>query len=798
MRAVSVIAACVVVACAAAAVWWLTRSAPLAPTNVTDATTPDSSPPTLPVAPSAARVDPSAARTDLSATATPTVTDATVHGRCIDDNRAPRPAVRVTTNRHGVAAQTTGADGTFTFRVPPTTDRALGLHFHAADCVTMRLTCPDLAAGAIVDLGDIVLTGGVRVIGRIVDADGRPVANRAVTLRTTEPEPEPGVAATSQSVSAGTDADGRFAFATPLRAGTWLLSNRSMNVLQPGPRVVLAGKEHVLDIVVATPPPTTTIEGRVVDDVGAAVPFAWVDVVDHDGRTQGSRSVTRDDGRFALRFETTAVPPEPFALRVLTANHEPLVTERLHRTGTKDVTLVVSRGREVELHVRRADDGTPVEHFTVDWSAHPDDRSPRVKGAWEHGDGPHRNGIARLPRLPRGRYLLSITPTPATGLCAASFVDLPVDDRSPSIVPILLSPPSTRRVVVADPHDRPIAGATVELVVATPRARVVDTATTDTAGTCQLRGSPTSMHTVRVGSAGSLPVVVENVSLSDPQPLRVVAMIGATLRGRLVPLAVVDELTSKRPGGMRASPTLTLRGSGVGEVPLAADGSFVIAAVPTGSFDLRLRLGRLGISGSEVTLRAGMSLVAGETTDVEIDVSAHRPARLLGTVWLDGKPHDGFVRIGNGAEMQTVLADGAGRFDVALPPGTWRVGAARGQSNENTIAFAAPEVAQLDAGQTREFAFHARSAQQKVRVLAADGTPAVGVTLLGPSGALGSVVRAAPTDAEGRTELLGSPGTHELRARVGPLHARTSKLGPLTLPSSDDVVELRLPPDRDR
>jgi beta-lactamase class A/protocatechuate 3,4-dioxygenase beta subunit len=138
----------------------------------------------------------------------------------------------------------------------------------------------------------------IRVEGRVVDAQGRAVPDAMVNLD----------AAKGSDASAHTGPDGRFSLVGGYRVGGYQLdisASGFLPQLRRAPGVAVLQRAPI-------------VEGRVLDETGAAVPGAWVGVASTRGSTSG-QTVTDADGFFWI----TGLRPGAAEVTVLAPDHDP-------------------------------------------------------------------------------------------------------------------------------------------------------------------------------------------------------------------------------------------------------------------------------------------------------------------------------------------------------------------------------------------------------------------------------------------------------------------------------------------
>jgi protocatechuate 3,4-dioxygenase beta subunit len=202
----------------------------------------------------------------------------------------------------------------------------------------------------------VTLQPAVRVSGRVVDPDAKPIAGAEVGLMA---ERQRGAfSGTSFAGRTSSDDEGRFLF-TDVDPGTLRVSARAVG-RQPAELTgvqAVAGKDVAdLELVLA---PGAAVEGRVVDGEGRPVAGAWVRPVEDRGvRTFGriSASATTDgDGRYVL----DGLPTGPRSIAAEDDQGRRGVGEIDVRAGENRLDIRLSGGAEVAGRVVDAE-GAPV------------------------------------------------------------------------------------------------------------------------------------------------------------------------------------------------------------------------------------------------------------------------------------------------------------------------------------------------------------------------------------------------------------------------------------------------------
>ncbi len=700
--------------------WWSSRGAPAplphdAPTLTND-TPPTFAPPSaaLPTPPTPDA--PTNARTEIPAP--PTVAPAIVRGRCVDTEARPIAGVTLRLdgrpnssppptppNWQAPTPLTTSDDGRFEFQFAPPPHFAFTLNAARAGAVPLTGHWRSLAPGSVTDLGDVTMHTGTRVAGRVVDREGRPVANISVNLAPViAPAPSTLTQPNDPFDITASKADGTFRIRRLFRAGAYTVTTTGAVKVSPTTPVEVTGDEVTLDIVVEAPPLDVELEGIVVDERNEPVAGARL-FVDEIPPTS---AVTLADGTFRIRHRRFAPSAALLGLTIESPELERLTTPKQFHPGEKGIRVVVRRGLEFEVVVRRADDRAPVEEFGV--YLQPVVPTGSVENQLRGGLR-HENGIAKVSGLRRGNYLLSVTTVPPSSLAAVHHIPVRIDDDATRTIEVLLHPLVERAVVVTNRDGAAVADAKVELLHQSPdhaltrrhvaldvakwgnmsghgatstKALLVQTVTTATDGTCTLQGMATRPFVVRVTAPAHPPHVVRDVRLDDPTPLAIVIPSGATLRGRVVPLDAIGDLrelaglprelapgANPEPTAPRIRLNAPTSGSmlpdtwpqakfgtmetflGSAGVAIGADGTFELTAIPAETWNVELRFahpytaptGQMMTQTASAVVWRSLGFVDGQTHEIVVDAAAFRRARLRGVITLDDRPFAGTARL---------------------------------------------------------------------------------------------------------------------------------------------------------
>lgn len=421
---------------------------------------------------------------------------------------------------------------------------------------------------------------------------------------------------------------------------------------------------HVRALRVALPAAAAALDGRVVDEAGAPVAGAEVEVVPYqeglvavdDARRaarlgaadphlalrSGLGVRTDDDGRFEL-----GVARGTWIVIATADGLAPAVSEPVFAEGGARATLqlVAARGRTVRGVVVTSDD-RPVAGATV-------------QARWLDGD--HVLGDVRADAT--GEFALRGLPAAPIVLVASSDVararpvklDLTAADPAPVIVTLALDGAITGRVT--DERGAGIADAIVTFVERRPGAPAVfpGVVVTDAEGRFAVRGLParTGFHlsAARPQDGGFAQHAVGRVAEAGDEVTLVVPSPGAIV-GRV-------DVTGD-PGRLVVRDLQTLTAARVGR-----DGRFRLDGLPPLTYQLRL-----GGPRAATVYRDGVEVRPGETTDVgTIAVPA---GRAVSGVVVDpaGEPLDeATIRIEVDGRYAVVTRSHRGAFDATVPDG---------------------------------------------------------------------------------------------------------------------------------
>ncbi len=749
-------------------------------------------------------------------------------------------------------SSTTGADGQFEVRFQPPPPYQFVLELALAGRSPVNGRWGEIAPGTIKEFGDVVLPRGVPVSGRVVDTDGAPRADVMVRLdRYNRADRPRGELAPRAQASARTAADGTFRMHHPLAAATWNFTLRGAQLAEPRTEVVVAAPQLDLQITVQQEADVVAIRGMVVDESGAPVRGARVDPVGRRGG--GWMTSSSRDGTFVLEKRAAGDPEGSFRLQVEHDRYEHLTTEQAYEWGADDVRIVLRAGLDVEIHVTRASDGTPVEEYGARLLPRPDTTNRRsssdtaIRGGWQHDDG--RLVVASIRR---GIHWLFVEPRSDSGLGDAGPFEITVSDGPPPVVAVQLPPRVEQTIAVKRSDGTAVSGTRIELVQALDgseigpsdqirgiddliwggrKGRLVDQATTDTSGSCSVAGAAERTCTLRAFGDGHPPIIRSGVLLGG-DPIEMIVPTGATLRVTLQPLELLADLREQaglpRTEPLEESEQGRLPGvallrtvgdqrerhpPGPGNTAIAFDdrGVAELRGVAGGTWDLQLvsstGSGARSYSTGGETVRTGVVLDDGEQTDIALDMRDARPGRLRASITLDGKPYQGHVELTtvtdvlrNGVRQRDhryTQSDAEGRLEVLLRPGTWRAGAWLSLGSHG-VRVDAESVVHVAAAQVAEARFDARTGRAAVRLLRPDGAPAAGVRVALRRDGEPLPAGGPATDAEGRTTIVATPGPAVPAVLIRSLRDAEARRAYIEQHSNDpaaiDRMTIQLPP----
>lgn len=815
---------------AALAVWWFASGSELLPAPAAAERSSEQVPAVAAVAEAVAagsaasqpQADAELARTQAATSTSATPAPLTkVRGRCVDGTG--NPIAGCTVGVHGFMGneqrmdswlrdhesepdwndppkQTTGADGRFEFTFWPPPPFQFTLDIEHAQFAAMGARWGELDAGTVRDVGDVVMTTGIRVRGRVVDQAGQPLAKFRGSVHPRRPgEGHDQQLPTPVSAYGQSDETGAFACGRLLPPGPYYVSTGGRErLLEPIEGTLTATRPvEELTIVVVKKPPSQTITGRVVDDAGRPVANARVEARDANRETRTDR--TGRDGTFRIEADHTMTGKLPVTLQVRAEGYEEAKPTEPIPFGSADVVLPLVRASA--LQVRVVDEELrPIEQFQV--RVVPRDRpgGSSVDFRMRHR-GPHRDGVAEVPGIGAGKWTVAVDFPKSAGRTSV-LQPIEVVARTKTRIELVAARDVSRSVRVVDRSGNPLVGSAVQLCeplgdgfdANTNRIReeqlffsqnpntaiVRDEGKTDATGRLVLSGPPGRTLGVAALGPGHVPAFVGDVLLDVADELVLTVDVGARLRGKIVPPEAVAELERLR-GNAAARPWISLyrddpKSKVVGQdnplFAVASDGTFELSGLPPGSWQLLLCFWDSYESGSSSasSWMRDVTLQEGRLTEVSLDLAYLLPGTMSGTVMKNGAPAVGavlsfYVEVPTGRNPMGLnrfaRTDADGRYSVLLPRGTCS-GSVSTRSGTNWLQVPIKVTAAITAGQTTTQDFAIWAGDIKVTVLDADGKPVPGVQLVGRSSS-GDQVWLPRTEDLGRTRLERPVETLQLR-----------------------------------
>jgi RNA polymerase sigma-70 factor (ECF subfamily) len=644
--------------------------------------------------------DPAQSVPEASTPATPDP-DARVEARVIDS--ASRPiagaGVVLTDGADEVLARAfSRADGSVALAWTPGSGRRRTVLAVSASGFATRFLEARLARGETIRLGDVELGPGAAVAGRIVDPEGRPLADARVLVTA----PDPWSADVESVERCGVHVDVGAPGARSFADGTFLVEGVAPGGCRaiaevPGRRyavsqvfTVRAG-ETVDGLVLVSQPlrAEDEIAGIVLAPDGTPAAGASLVVKTTVGGGTSSRSeAVGPDGRF--RFRVSRVAPHELLARGGERWEDVLLSGVM--PGAREVVLRFAESRFVAVLARGT--GAAVPRFAL------------TAFAADDGDKLHATGVVPADqgrvrvRVPARRFELEVA---APG-CALARLG-PFDPAAPPAeLEVELEPePGLTGTVTAG--GVPLAGARVTLWrVGDERMqievdgyrsrldpRVVDDFVSGSDGTFFLRAREAAAHVVRAEAPGW---VYGEIGPVQVQPgvahagLELALGHGGRIEGRVLVAP-----------GRSAEGVLVVANRGDGRprtTRTAAGGAFAFERVTPG----RCFVGRgrsdveeghsqswsIGDAGSLRELPLNCEVVEGRTTVVEVDLREVQPCVVTGQLQVDGRPASGWTlsawpgdassftgtlpstALDEHGEFQLTLEDpGPVRFSFALP-----------------------------------------------------------------------------------------------------------------------------------
>jgi protocatechuate 3,4-dioxygenase beta subunit len=662
----------------------------------------------------------------------------------------------------------TGADGRFEVRgLAAETQYALRL---AREGYAPRTApVPPVAPGAAPPPLELTLDRGRRAVGRVLDAEERPVAGAAITLRPapanqnrfqslTQPEEEP--------FRASAGAGGEFAF-TGLPPGRFDLEARAPGFaprLVPGIEVPAGPGEHDLGTVLLSP--GVALEGKVSDPQGRPIPQAEVRVVKATGRMallamfrrgeEEPDAWSRADGSFRI---ADLAPGQPVNLVV---THKGFGGADVPQVTPPSEPLAVTLHPALRIAGRVVDpDGDPVARarlmLSTEWQRG-GSRAMRSSGQTESDEQGRflfedvEPGTLRLTASAEGRQSAELG-----GIAAAPGKDV-------EGLELVLAPGATVEGRVTDAAGRPVPDVMVQ-VLDEERAmgsRIFHGTRADGDGWYTIEGLPSGQRSLAAEDDQGRRAVGDLDVRPGSNRLDLRFRGGVELAGR-----VLDADGNPVPAA-----EVELAGSGVSwgrqQVATGADGAFLLQDVEDGEYRLLvskegyasgesdpLKVAGAPLLGLEVRLQGG-GAVTGRVLGLEPEALPRVEVRA-------------FRLRGTGYQSKESRVDYEGRYRLpALAAGEWQVRAelpGSGRQAEGRVTLepgAAEAVLDLDFG--TGFTLAGRVTRGRAPVAGA---------VVDVAGKDVADHGSADTDREGSFRITGlDPGTYEVSVHAGSAQLR--------------------------
>ena len=468
---------------------------------------------------------------------------------------------------------------------------------------------------------DLDLTAAPMIRGRVVDAEGKPVARARVHVAVARQAVADGII----HVPARTAPDGRYAFPAPELGDEPLVVGVSAplhSTIRSQP-FTLGNADREVNITI---PKLEAVTVRVTNRAGKPVVgrVAFVRSADLTGPEMlelfAQRAPRTDEaGELALQLA-----PDSYDFLVVASGFQTgAVTKRIAAAGNVDVLL--ERAAMIRGRVHRNDRGVANVYINV---------MTGRGGRRPHATATDADGRFEIDGLPPGPYRLSLH-QPET------MLERTMDVEAPATLDIALPATGTLTArVIESATGRPVREFvySVEPLNADPRTRGgqgLHRGEQSDHGTFTV-SVPVGTYRVSAGAQGYTPSEVLEVRVTEEEPARIDIPLGrgVTVAGRVtdeagLPLADADVMI---PGAeMQRASRRTVPRVGPGHTKSAADGTFTVTGVEPGEAQLTVRA--TGYVPFRKTLQA-------EGT-INVDVQLGRGLSISGLVTRGGKPLEG-------------------------------------------------------------------------------------------------------------------------------------------------------------
>jgi Carboxypeptidase regulatory-like domain len=531
----------------------------------------------------------------------------------------------------------TDTSGAFHFAVPPPTTRWTVLRvepdeFHAPCIRGLGRPGENVEAGPK-DLGRLVLASTGAIEGHVRGPDGTPIEGAWVRC---------------EGSSTRSDTEGRYVLGGVHESTVRVTAHADGRLWTQSPWVSVQARQPTrdLDFVLERSP---TISGRVFDEREEPIAGARlrsISTSSQHGFYLGASETTSRDGSFTLRLKD-AVPQR---IEVSAPGFEPydnLETGSIE-PGTTGLRIVLAQARSMTIQVVDADSGLAVDRYGIDLQVErPGSSSSGSARSLEIED--HPRGICTLARI-RGPAVVHVE---AEGHALTS-IEVPASveehlilrlERGARVVGRVLSGskpvPSARACLMRAASEIPqlcTDGASPDTV---PRAYGFDLsnfegrfrdASTDADGRFHFQNLASGTYVLRIREGQSAPFELNALSVRGTSTVDVgdiVLQAGATLRGRIVGAHERREHVWRV--GLGESPTQFL-------IPVGPDDRYELPGLSPGRHEILLQGSgwRSPVRMQEVTLGAG------ETREIDLDVSSFEPGIVEVRLTRRGRPLVGY------------------------------------------------------------------------------------------------------------------------------------------------------------
>ncbi len=709
---------------------------------------------------------------------------------------------------------TTGADGAFDLQIdlPPDAAQVRRAYCSVARFDRARVIAYASAEGAAalhLDFGQLPLPRGAQLRGIVVDEAGQPLSGVSFCLRDVV---LPGVNLLTSRLFDDyefleTGPDGRFSSDAPIAFGTWLAEyDTPGRYLASPPELVFRDASQQFRVVLAQ---AAVLRGFVVDEQGQPIEGADVRAIADSWEPWSTES--RPDGTFEL-IADRKVEGEVNVLCSSSA-HESIADSTAVRWGQSDIRIVMRPKLRGALRLRVIAQG----------SQQPVEAQVRIGSSKATTDAA---GFAVIDELAVGSHDCTVRPTdPRLRPVVVQKVEISASSTTERLVQIAALEPlevrvqdtarraiAAARVRVADagvdwPYSRDYSTVRIDLPrspadVESERRNclILAEAQTDATGHCTLSG-PTQGNDgiLLVEAPGHLPLHAAAPWPRDANGrVTLTLLAAAALRGELQNLdpAWMSEIRLSRaqrglaparsPDEAEANTVREFLRRRIGTLATNVDasGQFEFDLLEPGAWEVSLLVlpvtedrSSMAWLGAPVPLDIDpVTLIAGQTVRLTIDVRTIRAARVRGTISFGGEvPPACTLRLGQrvpGLQLSpfhygdawSTRVGHSGQFELqGVPPGDWVPTISLGMDALQSREIELDDVWTIAPGETLERRVEVPVRTVRVRVLKPDRTPAAGVQV-----GLAGLLLMATTDSDGTAVFGPCPRRHDHVVTVEP------------------------------